>query len=336
MIQRHLYCYLRANLPSFLDDNCKADFARWIADQENQKGTDMTDDNRLEVATRISWEDIYQYVLDTYCAPTLGSFHFRSFFTLKRGNGVVFPTWCNSVEKITNRLLKHKQGWETIVHAEALTCLTFWLTNSEVRLLMEHLLIKNLATEYPDIPALITKCTVASFIKLFKDIKPDRLPKNFKQSQQKKALKRTLVPYDQHQKVLKQLEDCNEEISNLKQSNASLKKGNRQAHQVAKNAFKHQQRTQSTRVVNTTKTNNKADYNDGVKVGQYGKAPEGFCQKCMNAGLGKRRHNGPCDDDRRKNAVAAKEAKAKKQRTQQYWSKNRTYKHHQYERALFL
>ena len=54
MVQRHVYCYLRVNLPRFLDDNCKADFARWIADQENQKGADMTDDNRLEVATRIS------------------------------------------------------------------------------------------------------------------------------------------------------------------------------------------------------------------------------------------------------------------------------------------
>ena len=138
MIQRHLYCFLRQNIPRFLDDTCKHDLARWIADEEKEKGTDLTDANRLDVPSRLTWEDISQYIIETFCIPTLGSFHFRSFFTLKRADGVVFSSWCNTVEKITKRLLTHGGGWENIVHPEALKCLTIWLTNAEVKLLKEH------------------------------------------------------------------------------------------------------------------------------------------------------------------------------------------------------
>ena len=61
-------------------------------------------------------------------------------------------------------------------------------------------------------------------------------------------------------------------------------------------------------------------------MGNYGKAPKGYCQKCMNVGLGKRKHNGPCDDERRQLSVKAKETRAKKHRNKQFYAENRKYK----------
>jgi len=51
MIQRHVYCFLRRNVSRFLDDTCKNDLTRWIADKENSKA-DLTDENRLDVPSR--------------------------------------------------------------------------------------------------------------------------------------------------------------------------------------------------------------------------------------------------------------------------------------------
>ena len=76
MIQRHLYCYLRKNVSRFLDDTCKHDLIRWIADEEKDKGSDLTDANRLDVPSRVTWEDISQYIIETFCIPTLGNFPF--------------------------------------------------------------------------------------------------------------------------------------------------------------------------------------------------------------------------------------------------------------------
>ena len=140
---------------------------------------------------------------------------------------MVFSSWCNTIEKITQRLVKHAKGWEHIVQPEALKCLTIWLTNSEIKLLQEHLLVKNQLQTYPDVQTMITKCTVGQFIAAFRNIKPDRLPKGFRQALQKKALRRTMVSHELHAKTLTKLKACQEEIVDLKAKNASLKKGNR-------------------------------------------------------------------------------------------------------------
>ena len=101
--------------------------------------------------------------------------------------------------------------------------------------------MKNLLGTYPDIQTMITQCTVNEFITIFRDIKPDRLPKGFRQSLQKKALRRTLVSHEQQQKTLTKLKACQNEIADLKAKNASLKKGNRQAHQVATSLIRQRQ-----------------------------------------------------------------------------------------------
>ena len=83
-MQARVYAFLRAGAILFMDKTCASTLKVWIEKTERDMGDDLTDANRLRIGTRISWANIRAYIVEKFCVPTLGSFHFLPLFKMKR------------------------------------------------------------------------------------------------------------------------------------------------------------------------------------------------------------------------------------------------------------
>ena len=147
--------------------------------------------------------------------------------------------------------------------------------------------------------------TLTEFITVFRNLKPKEVSGKFTRAKQKDALKKTLIPYAEHAKVLKQLADSKARCATLQDKLSKVSRSDKSTNKTRPTKRKRDE---------TQRENNKNPTKEvPVTIGQYGKARSGCCQKCRNAGLGNRPHpSDKCNDKLREESVARMEARKAK------------------------
>ena len=122
-MQSRTYMYLRSSIVLFMDKTCGNTLKVWIEKTERDMGDELVDENRLRIGTRIPWADIRTYIVEKFCVPTLGSFHFLPLFKMKRKDGQLFHLWCHAIDAIKKKVVRHGNGWEMIIDKECMNIL---------------------------------------------------------------------------------------------------------------------------------------------------------------------------------------------------------------------
>ena len=281
-----------------VDEKCSDHIKNWITKKE--KEGDIAREDSLTKGKRLSWKSLLGYIVRDLCKKTGGSFHYLKVHTVLRQDNQAFHGWCHTIQKIVQKVMRHKKGWEKIVDEEALTVLVDWLQTGEIRTLEMHLVKKNLHNKHKSIELMPYELTVEEFVEMFQDVDTNRLPNKFTQSKQKEALAKTLVSWAKYIAVFEENEKNKKEVARL---NNLLKAGNGDTRS-------RKQPEQRQRKPNDKPPPNNKNMNDGVKIGSYGKARPGCCQHCQNIGLKHRRHaSKDCDPKLRAERLQAKQAK---------------------------
>ncbi len=229
--QRSIYLHLRATLPKrFSDNNTQILLESFINDKEDKSVNDnnMSETNRFDVGTRISWKDIKAYVLQKVCVAQMGSHYFLSLFTTMRKDGQTVTQWMRELERLYITIVKQGTAWKTIAMEEIVPAVAVWITTAEQRAIMDHVHKQNLHNRYETFEKLTTKMHFAEFRQLCNTVPPKQWPSTFKQSKHTKAKQQTLLQYAKVDEVVAaRMAKVNKENTDLsyklKQANDKIK-----------------------------------------------------------------------------------------------------------------
>ena len=315
--QERNYLFYRASIKKFLCDTCNSVLTTWITNQEQNHTPVLDKINRLDKGKRITWKSMRAFIL-TLTVNTLGSYYFLTLFKVVRRLDEGFHAWCDNIRKVNAKIRKHGKGWEKVCERESLHTIKAYISRAEHTVLLDHLAFKRMRKAYPTLNDVADKINMDTFMTTFGDVNHAKLPKTFPLAAQKEGMKRNLVGLEEIQKLKQAVADKDNVIKQLRGEIKTLKADN--GHHKTKNKILES---------NMKDLKNSSEHNKGVTIGKHGKAKAGHCQLCKNAGLGNRKHKGPCDPKRRADAVASLNAKkqskggGKKEKPQQQARKHK-------------
>ena len=296
--QNECYIWMRGSLLRFTDTNAQVIIKRWVASQEAERNISRAD--RLKKGTRITWDQFKIVIIEQLCVETLGSYHMGALYKLMRTDNMLFHAWRGAVNTIVLNVKKHGKGWDKIVDKEAVHKLREWLTDQEIKAMSDHIIKLGKYTTYPSLKDICSKMTMDKFDETFANIAPENLPTKFTQSKMKDAIKRTLVSMGELMKEKAKSKEALAENARLKQQ---LAEANRDKNHYKKKADIIEKKAGKSSNNSQREQNRKDPNNDGVPIGKYGRCKAGCCQLCHNEVLKNRKHNGPCDAHKRREAA---------------------------------
>ena len=142
------------------------------------------------------------------------------------------------------------------------------------------------------------KMNVDTFEQFISDIATEKLPKIIPAKALQEQKLGVMVPYSEVVALKAALSDRDNRIKQLTDQLGKVKNG-------------EQHQRKKARILEAEKVGRQHDdkHNAGVPIGIHGKAKNGCCQLCKNAGLGNRKHKGACDPKRLAESVAKLKAK---------------------------
>ena len=226
--QQQIYEYLRSSLRKYMKratwDLCDAA----IKQEESTKVPAITDANFLkrENMNRITWSWIKQWVLDTICAITLGSYHFMPVMTMHRQNAEARHIWMGRVRTAHLAVVTYKQGWQHIGCKDHLHKVWIWLSEDEQEKIRDQYANHSVvARRYRSDPAIIRGETLQQFITFVNSMNPNSFKQvTFKMQWCKKGLAQLYYTRVFVVKIMKERDDARSENKRLKDRVNQLQK----------------------------------------------------------------------------------------------------------------